>query len=637
MKVAILIVSFNRPQYLKETLWSIGNADLSQVNQVLIVDSNSTDAETNELLADCPYKVIKRGESHGISTNLLTGYEHLFADHDIIINFDSDAVIRPDCINRLLELYQPGTLLTGFHSTTKSSNRADRHIITSHHDCYCMKESVGGINFCIDKQAYINYVKPALQATIPHGNWDHQACLKAGGAMCAVPSLVQHIGFESSLNHHENPDVADDFYYYDLPNVTLLGVDSNKERLDIAKEKCTKWLHFGSVVTVNPQISSKEEYSAFIIAEAYKYIETSHVLIFQHDGFVNNWKVWDNDWLQYDYIGAPWWYTDGMDVGNGGFSLRSKRLMEIVATDTGIISKHPEDHVICRVYRKYLETKYDIKFAPIEVAEKFAFEGYRQQTKVLSNQFGVHGPNPRTVAQAVRQDRYIVNQFQGLGDILFLVPLIRALIDEGNAVIWPIADHYFNIAKHFPDIDMRLKSTIDIPYESRFMVNTAYGRLLPYRFAIENMGRKLTQCMQSKYELYGHNYLMWRELIYKRDYDNEAKLKQILLYDLHEPKKYQVINRHFGEVARGRQIIPNPNPALPIIEMGTIDGFSLIDWLGVIEGASEVHTANTSLMYLLELMQLDMPVYVYKRGTWGEVDFEHTRDLWTNDKFIFEQ
>lgn len=635
MKIALLIVTYDRPRYLKETLWSIGNADLLKVSQVLIVDNNSTDTETNELLADCPYKVIKRTENYGISANLLVGYEQLFGDgYDVVINFDSDAVIRPDCITKLMELYKPGTLLAGFHSTTKNANGTERHIIISNHDGYCMKESVGGINFCIDKQAYINYVKPALITTNPHGNFDHISCLNAGGVMCAVPSLVQHIGIESSLGH-ENPDIADDFYYYDLPNVTLLGVDSNKDRLDIAKSVCTKWLRFGRVVTLNPPITSKEEYSSFIISEAYKYIDTSHVLIFQHDGFVNDWKAWDNDWLQYDYIGAPWWYNDGMDVGNGGFSLRSKRLMEILATDTGIISKHPEDHVICRVYRKYLETKYNIKFAPLEVAEKFAFEGYRQPTKFLKDQFGVHGPKPRVAPEYVSRERYVINQFQGLGDILFIVPLIRALINEGHIIVWPIADHYFNIAKHFPDIDMRPKSTVDIPYESRIMINTPYGRLLPYRFAIENMGRSLTQCMQSKYEMYGHNHLMWRELIYKRDYENEAKLKQIVLYDT--KGKYQVVNKHFGEVSRCGQIIPKPNLDLPIIEMSTIPGFSLIDWLGIIEGASEVHTANTSIMYLLELMQLDMPVYVYKRGTWGEALFEHTAELWNNSKFIFQE
>lgn len=632
MKIAILIVSFNRPQYLKETLWSIRNADLSKVNQVLIVDNNSTDSETNEILADCEYKVMKRAENAGISINLMVGYEHLFQDHDMVINFDSDAVIRPDFITRLLELYQPEKLLTGFHSTTKNANGTDRHIITSEHDGYCIKESVGGINFVVDRYCYINYVKPALEATIPHGNFDHISCLNAGGVMCAVPSLVQHIGFESSLNHHENPDVADDFYYYDLPNVTLLGVDCNKERLDKAKNKCTKWIRFGRIVTINPPLTSKEEYSTFMIKEAYKYIETSHVLIFQHDGFVHNWKVWDNAWLEYDYIGAPWWYTDGMSVGNGGFSLRSKRLMEIIAIDTGIISHHPEDHVICRVYRKYLENKYGIKFAPLEVAEKFAFEGYRQPTKVLDQQFGVHGPNPRTVTQAIKSDRLVFNQFLSLGDILFMIPMYRALVDEGNSVLWPIDPMYLSIAKHFPDIQFVDKTQFDLPYDNSYPTPTQYGLLLPYRFASEIQGLTLKNCMDAKYSLYGHNYLMWRELIWKRDYDNEALLIKFL--DL--PEKFNLVNRFYGHLAT-HQITPEIDNGLPIVEMRNISGFTLIDWTGVVELANELHIANSSLNYLLELMTLDKQVHIYKRNMWGEIGFEYTRHLFTNKDFIYHE
>lgn len=632
MKTAVLIITYNRPQYLKETLWSLEKADVSKIDAMLIVDNNSTDAETLSLISH--YRVIHQPTQQGISANLITGYEILFNEgYDIVINFDSDAIIRPDCIEKLLALYKPGRLLTGFHSTTKSANGEDRHIITAQHDGYCLKESVGGINFVVDRYSYENYVKPALISTNPHGNFDHISCLNAGGVICAVPSLVQHIGFESSLNHFENPDVADDFYYWDLPNVTLLGVDSNKERLDIAKDKCTKWMRFSKVVTLNPSLTSKEQYSIFMIKEAYKYIDTSHVLIFQHDGFVNNYKKWDNDWLQYDYIGAPWWYSDGYNVGNGGFSLRSKRLMEIIATDININQYHPEDHVICRVYRKYLENTYNIRFAPLEAAEKFAFEGYRQPSKFLKDQFGVHGPRPRTSAIPARVERYVVNQFQGLGDILFLVPLIRALIDEGNQIIWPIADHYFNIAKHFPDIDMRPKSEVNIPYEIRDMAYTEYGRMLPYRFASENMRLPLTKCMQSKYEIYGHNYLMWRELLYKRFYDKEHQLVELT----GAKGNYILVNRFFGEVFRNGQITPIITSDLPVIEMSAIEGYSLIDWLTIIENAKEIHTANTSIMYLLELIQLKIPVYVYKRKTWGETDFEHTRELWTNDKFIFEE
>jgi hypothetical protein len=77
--------------------------------------------------------------------------------------------------------------------------------------------------------------------------------------------------------------------------------------------------------------------------------------------------------LQYDYVGAPWRYNDGNNVGNGWFSLRSKKLLDILAHDPHIVETHPEDDCICRVYGDYLRSKW-IKFAPEEVAKKFSIE-----------------------------------------------------------------------------------------------------------------------------------------------------------------------------------------------------------------------------------------------------------------------
>lgn len=627
MKVALLICTYNRPEYLRECLWSLERADLSRVDTIWVVDDCSTNTETISLIKGfkCDH-VMTAPTNNGIKKSLINGYESLFFEYEIIINLDSDAIVRPDFVNQLLDNYVGG-ILTGFHSVTKNANGTDRHKILREEAGLYVKQSVGGINMCINKEAYEKYVKPALFGP---GNWDHNACINAGYAYCLKESVIQHIGFDSSMGHIEQPDVADDFYYWHLPNVTLFGVDVNNERLQKAKDICTKWIKFGNAVTLNPNIQSKESYSEFIIKESHKYINASHVLIFQHDGFVNNWKAWDDSWLEYDYIGAPWWYMDGYNVGNGGFSLRSKRLMEIVAKDMVIQSKrqyHPEDDIICRTYRKYLEDNYQIKFAPIEVAEKFSFEGYMQPAKYLSDQFGVHGPNPRKqpVNAIGKKERFVVNQFRGLGDILFLVPLIRELMAEGNTVLWPIVREYFNIAKHFPDINFVIKEDYNFPYDSKLVASTPHGNLLPYRFAMELMGRNMTQCMQSKYELYGHNWQIWRNLHFERFKDKEKELVKLV----GAKGKYILVNRYYGEVARGMQITPEIKTDLPIVEMRSIDGFSLIDWCGIIENAAEIHTASTSILYILEMLKLDMPIHFYRRGLWGEQAFEHTQALYT--------
>lgn len=635
MKVALLICTKDRPKELAECLRSVKEADLSGINEVMIVDDASIDYKTIGLIRDFNFKdshanLVEKPISKGIKDSLLQGYDFLFQRNDIVINLDGDAIVKPDFVRLLTQHYKQGKIFTGFDCRTKNENGTDRHIITEENDYFVYKRSVGGINMVLDIDAYINFVKSAL--AMP-GNWDHNSCIlhekKYGyGAYCNKPSVIQHIGFNSSMGHTELPDTAEDFYLIELPDVTLIGVDSNPHRLELAKLKCTSMIKFGEVITLHPDIRSKEQYSEFCIKEMAQYIHTSHALIFQHDGFVNNWRAWDKDWLQYDYIGAPWWYQDGMNVGNGGFSLRSKKLMDILATDTNIKEHHPEDHHICRTYRPYLEATYGIKFAPYEVAERFSFEGYMMPGETVTDQFGVHGDF--SAKHHKRKERYVFNQSLSLGDILFLIPMYRALVREGNSVVWPIDAIYLDIQKNFPDVVFVDKATLDLPYDYPGVVETKYGRLLPYRYASELSGKTLRDCMRAKYEYFGHNYNMWRELWWKRDVQAEAKLLRLL----NLPDKFNLVNVTFGHQST-HTITPVIANDLPCVQMTNIPGFTLIDWMAVAERATEIHVANSSIMYLLELRNLPIPTHVYPRGIWGEVGFEYTDYLWTKKHFIF--
>ena len=144
------------------------------------------------------------------------------------------------------------------------------------------------------------------------------------------------------------------------------------------------------------EIKTKLEYSHFCIKDLNSYFETDFVLLGQYDGYVLHENLWDNEFYKYDYIGAPW--PDFMikfgpkkyNVGNGGFSLRSKKLQNILQNDPNIILDEAEDVAICRINRPYLETEYGIKFAPYEIAEKFSFEYVSYYDQPMKKAFGVH-------------------------------------------------------------------------------------------------------------------------------------------------------------------------------------------------------------------------------------------------------
>lgn len=144
--------------------------------------------------------------------------------------------------------------------------------------------------------------------------------------------------------------------------------------------------HPGITVVPIAPITSSRAYSDFLLAQLVDYVETSHCLVIQWDGHVLDASRWLPDFLDHDYIGASWpQFPDGHDVGNGGFSLRSRRLMQL-CRDPAFQPSHPEDVAIARINRDWLEGQ-GMSFAPRELADRFAAE---RAGDVMAS-FGYHG------------------------------------------------------------------------------------------------------------------------------------------------------------------------------------------------------------------------------------------------------
>lgn len=198
-----------------------------------------------------------------------------------------------------------------------------------------------------------------------------------------------------------------------LNNVTLCIVDClNYENASKAIIYCSHMCNISFANTIflsdhNPKIlekynvqyknikkiNSSRDYSNFMIGQLHKYIETDFMLVIQHDGIIYNPKKWTDDFLNYDYIGAPWSRCDSKNryVGNGGFSLRSKKLMKYVSEKpfNQYFNRH-EDSYICWDIADELEQKGFI-FPDIHIASKFSTETETEFSDIES--FGFHIPS----------------------------------------------------------------------------------------------------------------------------------------------------------------------------------------------------------------------------------------------------
>lgn len=125
------------------------------------------------------------------------------------------------------------------------------------------------------------------------------------------------------------------------------------------------------VVEIGP-LREPADRSTFLVRQLPHYIRSSHVLLAQWDAFVARPAAWGNDFLTFDYVGAVWPdQPEGRNVGAGGFSLRSRRLLA-AGLDSRLAAFHPDDEVLCRVERERLERELGVSFAPPALAQRFA-------------------------------------------------------------------------------------------------------------------------------------------------------------------------------------------------------------------------------------------------------------------------
>jgi tetratricopeptide (TPR) repeat protein len=188
----------------------------------------------------------------------------------------------------------------------------------------------------------------------------------------------------------------------ELPGVTLCCIDTANHALAVRALRLSgAQARFGRTLLVSdrevnepgietdiiPALTSREDYSLFVLKSLASRIDTSHVLLVQWDGYVLNAAAWREEFFAADYIGAQWfWHDDGMRVGNGGFSLRSRKLLRALQ-DPRIVLTDAEDITICRAFRPLLEREHGIRFASEATADAFAYEA----AYPVGKPFGFHG------------------------------------------------------------------------------------------------------------------------------------------------------------------------------------------------------------------------------------------------------
>ena len=195
-----------------------------------------------------------------------------------------------------------------------------------------------------------------------------------------------------------------------LPQVTLVAMTSVNVKATIqAMEYSMRGIDFGDAVLIThkkpfglpktiryshtSKLSNIDDFNYKMVYELGDHIKTDYALIVHADGFVVHPEMWRDEFLDYDYIGAPWplpkegdtttyrdIYGNICRVGNSA-GIRSKRLMDFPKKANvpwegeyayGKMWFYEDGFICCKI-RHLLEAE-GMRIAPLEVAKYYSHE-----------------------------------------------------------------------------------------------------------------------------------------------------------------------------------------------------------------------------------------------------------------------
>ena len=183
------------------------------------------------------------------------------------------------------------------------------------------------------------------------------------------------------------------------PEASVKAIEYSSREFDFAAKKIFSHRMPYNIVTDDIQhikineFKLRESYSYFVLNELINYVHSEFIMMIHDDGFIINPHLWDDAFLEYDYIGAPWPgpKDDSVGrVGNGGFCIRSRKLIEVCKNLPNYNGEN--DDWFVGVTNRDLLVQQGFKFAPVSLAMKFALELPIEECEYsLDNCFGFHG------------------------------------------------------------------------------------------------------------------------------------------------------------------------------------------------------------------------------------------------------
>jgi glycosyltransferase involved in cell wall biosynthesis len=224
MKISLIIPTYNRPEYLERCLNSIQDTFLYKGSLIYIIDDGSINKKTIELInnfekKNCIVKKVFKKENKGAYDSMLIAYDYCFRESEYVILIGSDIIVNNYFYDMMTYYYKlfPNNIISGFNTLTISELGTPRHPVIKDGLFYKVKNTSGSACFGFNNKIYEDYFKLTLIESINSKRfcYDTNSTKKASNngqhVICTVPSVVEHIGINSTMDHNNNPDISIDF------------------------------------------------------------------------------------------------------------------------------------------------------------------------------------------------------------------------------------------------------------------------------------------------------------------------------------------------------------------------------------------------------------------------------------------
>jgi hypothetical protein len=235
----------------------------------------------------------------------------------------------------------------------------------------------------------------------------------------------------------------------------------------------------------------------------------------------------------------------------------------------------------------------------------------------------------------------LIYQPLGLGDIIWILPIIDTIINSGYDVYYPVGDVYYDMVSEYIQKDnlFWVRENDNFPLKHHYgkfeVVDNDTELYLPIRYA----DRYFPNCstMIAKYYFLSVPIVDWRKSFsLKRNLEREEKLIQT--YGLSED--YILVNRSFGTEYQDRNLTieSDKNVHYMNVEQDKLNGFHLFDWVLALERSKEIHTVETSLCFLIDKYCLDNEIHIYEKRKENEENtfYRHINLVFRNPNWIYE-